>query len=129
MFYKRTEYFRYAFGKPHEARFRIVLDDDTRKVSGVGECTLIDLSPRGAKLFAKYDIPFVGNEVRITMEFTLFKESIDVEGKIVWKKSYDDGYLYGFEFDAGVETEQLIIEELKLLSRAGLSEGEKEKNT
>lgn len=120
LFYKRTEYFRYVFGKPHEARFRIIMEEETRKQSGVGDCSLIDLSIGGAKVFAKYNIPFTKEPIKIVIEFSLFKELIEVEGVIVWKSETqnDNGYLYGFEFEAGEEKEELIISELKLLAKS-----------
>lgn len=126
MFYKRTEYFRYVFAKPHEARFRIILDEETRKESGVGECSLIDLSLGGAKLFAKYNIPFMRTPLKITMEFVLFKERIEVEGELVWKTDSEDGvgHFYGFEFEAGPEKEALIVAELKLLSKSEVKKSE-----
>ena len=57
MLYKRTEYFRYTFGEPLVAEFRIVVENGTDVESSPGECHFLDISPGGAKLFAKFDIP------------------------------------------------------------------------
>ena len=119
MFYKRTEYFRYTFGKPLEAEFRIVVKKDTDMESSPGDCQLIDISPGGAKIFAHFDIPLEGNlPVRLHLKFKLHEKIIDLQGVIVWKKPYSGGYVYGYDFDEDPLIEKLIVEELKLRRRA-----------
>ncbi|WP_255457361.1 PilZ domain-containing protein [Sporosarcina sp. JAI121] len=114
MLYKRTEYFRYTFGKPFEAEFRIVVTNGTAKESSPGGCKLLDISPGGAKIFTNFNIPIEGESVRLHLTFTLHEEMIDLQGVIVWKKPYSDGYMYGYDFDEDAAIEQLIVEELKL---------------
>ena len=49
MLYKRTEYFRYTFGKPLEAEFRIVVENGTDVESSPGECHLHGYQSRWCK--------------------------------------------------------------------------------
>lgn len=125
MFYKRAEYFRYTFGEPLEATFRILVADETRKESGLGNCALIDLSPGGAKLFAKFDIPLERKPVQLQLIFTLFESQINTVGTVVWKKSHRGGYLYGFDIEEDENIAQLIVQELKLRRRFEVEEKKK----
>ena len=118
MFYKRTEYFRYTFDKPLEAKFRIIITDDNWIESKMGDCSLVDLSPGGAKLFADFELPLDRGPVKIHLEFTLYESKIDAKGPIVWKKPYRNGYLYGFDFEEDMAREELIVAELKLLRKS-----------
>jgi hypothetical protein len=127
MLYKRTEYFRYTFGKPLEAKFRIVVEHGTDVESSPGDCHLIDISPGGAKLFAKFNIPIEHESVRLHTKFTLHEKLIDLQGVIVWKKPYSGGYMYGYDFDEDAAIEHLIVEELKLRRRSEIGLGSAEK--
>lgn len=118
MQYKRTEYFRYTFGEPLEAKFRLAITNGIETTSGIGPCSLIDISPGGARLFTKFDIPDGQDSAKMKVTFTLSETEIDVRGKIVWKKKHRSGYLYGIDFEEDFAKEQLIVDELKLLSRA-----------
>ncbi|MEK5071419.1 PilZ domain-containing protein [Sporosarcina sp. FSL K6-1508] len=123
MLYKRTEYFRYTFGEPLEAKFQIVVENGTDTESSPGECHFMDISPGGAKLFAKFDIPLEREAVRLHIKFTLHEKLIDLQGVIVWKKPYSGGYMYGYDFDEDPAIEQLIVEELKLRRRSEVNAG------
>ena len=122
MLYKRTEYFRYTFGEPLEAEFRIVVENGTDVESSPGKCHFMDISPGGAKLFAKFDIPLERQSVRLHIKFTLHEKLIDLRGVIVWKKPYSGGYMYGYDFDEEA-IEQLIVEELILRRRTEIDSG------
>ena len=124
MLFKRNEYFRYTFGKPLEGEFRIVIVDGEERESHPGDCQLIDISPGGAKLFAKFDIPLERGSVRLRVKFTLLEDTIEVPGVIVWRKAYSSGYMYGFDFDEDATLEQLIVEELKLRRRSEINSEE-----
>jgi hypothetical protein len=125
MLYKRSEYFRYTFGEPLKAGFRIMIADKPGKESHLGECSIVDLSPGGAKLFTKFDIPLEGEPVHIHTEFTLYETPIDVRGILVWKKPYSGGHLYGLDFDENHANEVLIVNELKLRRRSEKEVGKK----
>lgn len=124
MLYKRNEYFRYTFGNPLEGEFRIVIDDEHGGESSPGDCQLIDISPGGAKLFTKYDIPVERRSVRLCIKFTLLESPIEVPGVIVWRKPYSSGYMYGYDFDEDAALEQIIVEELKLRKRSEMNSEE-----
>lgn len=124
MLFKRNEYFRYTFGKPLEGEFRIVIVDGEERESHPGDCQLIDISPGGAKLFAKFDIPLERGSVRLRVKFILLEDAIDVPGVIVWRKAYSSGYMYGFDFDEDATLEQLIVVELKLRRRSEINSAE-----
>jgi PilZ domain len=109
--------------KPLIAEFRIVVGNRMDVESSPGECQLIDISPGGAKLFAKFDIPLERESIRLHIKFTLYKKLIDLQGVIVWKKPYSGGYMYGYDFDDNAEIEQLIVEELKFRRRAEIASG------
>ncbi|MEK5040772.1 PilZ domain-containing protein [Sporosarcina sp. FSL K6-3457] len=121
MLYKRNEYFRYTFGKPLEAEFRIVVDDGPGRESRPGDCQLIDISPGGAKLFTKFNISGEHGAVRLRIKFTLLEDPIEVSGVIVWRKPYSGGYMYGYDFDEDAMLEQVIVEELKLRRRSEIN--------
>ncbi|WP_342512968.1 PilZ domain-containing protein [Sporosarcina sp. FSL K6-1522] len=113
MFYKRNEYFRYTFDEPLEAEFRVVIAAPEEKESKRGHCQLVNISPGGLKFATKFDIPLEHKPVRLRIEFTLYENSIEVEGSIVWKKPYSDGWMYGFDFVEDTEVEAQIVHELK----------------
>ena len=124
MCYKRNEYFRYTFGRPLEGEFRIIVEDEQGGESSPGDCQLIDISPGGAKLFAKFNIPVERGTVRLRIKFTLLEEAMEVPGVIVWRKLYRGGYLYGYDFDEDARLEQIIVEELKLRRRSEVNSQE-----
>lgn len=97
--------------------------DGTDVVSSPGKCNFMDISPGGAKLFAKFDIPLERESVRLHIKFTLHEKLIDLRGVIVWKEPYSGGYMYGYDFDEDVAIEQLIVEELKLRRRTEIDSG------
>ena len=99
MQYKRTEYFRYTFGEPLEAKFRIVPTGDLGTTSGVGACSLLDISPSGAKLAMKFDIPSGRDSSQLLITFTLYKKEVEVRWNIVWKRQYRDTNVYGINFE------------------------------
>jgi len=121
MLYKRNEYFRYTFGRPLEGEFRIIVEDEQGGESSPGDCQLIDISPGGAKLFAKFNIPVERGTVRLRIKFTLLDEAMEVPGVIVWRKPFKGGYMYGYDFDENEALERMIVEELKLFRRSEMN--------
>ncbi|HEX5565208.1 MAG TPA: PilZ domain-containing protein [Sporosarcina sp.] len=118
MFYKRSEYFRYTFGEPLQGEFRLLLSNGEERKSKPGECLLIDISPGGSKIYCEFDIPMDQKGVRMSLTFTLHEDPIETNGQIVWKKPSKSAYLYGVDFDPNDETEELIVNELKLMRRS-----------
>ena len=117
MHYNRTEYFRYTFGEPLSASFQIAIAEDEGTTSGFGECSLIDLSPSGAKIETKFDLPYGQDLTKLHIVFTLVDEELEVWGRIIWKKKSKGAYLYGLQFEEDLKREQLIVEGLKKLTR------------
>ena len=72
MIYKRTEYFRHTFSKSLDAKFRIMMTDGTGKESGLGDCSLIDLSPGGLNFFRNLIFRF-NVTLCNCLEFTLYQ--------------------------------------------------------
>lgn len=104
-----------------EAGFRIILPGGEGQQSKLGECKLLDLSPGGAKIFSKFDIPVRGEDVRLHLKFTVYDFPIEVDGVILWNKPYGDGFMYGFEFEEDTEIGELIVGELKLRRRSEMN--------
>lgn len=125
LFYKRHEYFRYTFGEPLSAEFRIQKVDDSRQLSSKGDCTIIDVSLNGAKIYTTFDIPTAVNRVDLSVVFSIRTHPIEAKGTIVWKKPFRNGFLYGLHFEEDEVRERVIVDELKLL---GKEEVEKRKN-
>ncbi|MBB4824507.1 hypothetical protein HNO89_001729 [Sporosarcina luteola] len=119
MLYKRTEYFRHSFGNPIEAEFRILLGEQHAAASRPGNCKMLDISSGGAKLYTEYDIPIEVHGLNLRLRFTLYEQPIEQEGKIVWKKPYKNGYLYGFDFLEQPLIARLIVDDLKLRVKSG----------
>lgn len=117
MQYKRTEYFRFTFHPPLDAEFRIFVENGTVRESSPGYCQLLDMSPGGAKMITKFDIPLEQRPVTIRLHFTLVEEPLDVKGRIVWKKTDPEGFLYGVDLTDDPVASQLIITELKTRQR------------
>lgn len=107
MFYKRKEIFRYTFGKPLEAELKVVDDDYS--------CTMIDISPGGAKVYASVHLDRGTN---VEMNFVLLDNIISARGRVVWKEASREGALYGIDFIEDNDLEEKIISELKFRRRA-----------
>lgn len=116
MQYKRTEYFRYTFGEPLSAGFQIATIEDGGPISSFGACSLIDLSPSGAKIETKYDLPYGQDSAKLHIVFTLVDHELEVWGTVIWKKQYKGSFLYGIRFNEDSVKEQLIVKELKRLT-------------
>ncbi|WP_088005702.1 PilZ domain-containing protein [Indiicoccus explosivorum] len=116
MFYKRSESFRYTFGQPVEAVFRILGDFGRNGAPDAhGGCLIVDLSPAGMRLFSELPLP---EKTRLMVEFSLTGERIRTEGAVVWRQAHMSGSLYGVKLETNAAAERLIIEELKRYRRA-----------
>lgn len=106
-----------------EAKFRLLLqgEQSTSNATSLGNCLLIDISPGGAKFFSPYRIPIGQKNMKVELNFTLFKTPMEVAGTLIWKKESPDGFTYGLDFDEDSEISALIVDELKQLRRAELT--------
>lgn len=120
MRYKRKEPFRYVFNQPIDGKFVIILNhDDENKVKRTdpGAIKIIDLSPRGMQFKTTLDIPTSTKEFYLEISFLLDGETIDMLGKVAWKKSQVDCIYYGFEGIEDKVRQQIITERVKSLSK------------
>ena len=113
MFYKRSESFRYTFGTPPEICLHIM--DPLRKqfLSPKIYGLLLDISPKGAKVFSERE--WVMGEEAVNLEFVLNHEMISAEATIVWKQPYEEGWMYGIDFNHNSIKEMLILNEIREL--------------
>lgn len=113
MFYKRSESFRYTFGTPPEIYMHL---SDPLKNSALSPkiyCLLLDISPKGAKLFSEREL--VLGEENVSLEFVLNHETIRAEAAIAWKQQYEEGWMYGADFERNSIKEMLILNEIREL--------------
>ncbi|ANU22665.1 PilZ domain-containing protein [Planococcus donghaensis] len=114
MFYKRAESFRYTFGAPPEIKLMVM--DSTGNLTIY--CLLLDISPKGAKLFSEKELELT-TEI-VSLKFILNHEKITAEAKIVWKHCYESGWLYGVDFERNPVKELLISTEIRELKEVEL---------
>lgn len=119
MFYKRSESFRYTFGTPPEISLQLMdlLNDQT--LSPEIYCLLLDISPKGAKLFSEKELKPGGKNVN--MKFVLNHETIAADAAIVWKQQYEEGWIYGADFERNSIKEMLILSEIRELKEVELN--------
>lgn len=118
MKYKREEYFRYTFGTPLPAQFKIEKVNSKLVESSRGVAEIIDLSPSGLKLSTKLKIDnFKRNEIQLTISFSLNDYNLSVKGVIVWNKESHAEVVYGIEFLPDQAIAEDLIKQLKVYSR------------
>lgn len=118
MRYKREEAFRYTFGRPKSALFRIVKIDNQPVDSSPGEGKLIDISPEGGRLASTLNIPDSDHkEIQLSISFNLNQKEFALLGNMMWKKQKGVTYEYGIHLDVDDSTKQDLIDELKVYSK------------
>ncbi|QUG40819.1 PilZ domain-containing protein [Psychrobacillus sp. INOP01] len=119
MKYNRNEYFRYTFGEPCDATFRLIKQRDGNaevELSKKGVCKIIDISPNGLKMFSELFIS-IDQLNHVELNFTLDTNPISMVGEFVWSHRKAFGHEYGVKLVGDSESESMIIEELKKRSR------------
>ncbi|MDQ0429021.1 MULTISPECIES: PilZ domain-containing protein [Caryophanaceae] len=113
MFYRRSESFRYTFGTPPEIflQLRDPLKDQVLPVKIY--CLLLDISPKGAKLFSERELKL--GEESVSLEFVLNHERITANAEIAWMHQYEEGWMYGADFEHNSIKEMLILNEIREL--------------
>ncbi len=116
MAFKRTEGFRFTFGEPVNAKYIILNDGKPQDLEKTKyECGIMDISPRGMKMFSYHDIGEHNKKlVQIEVQFVLDEVLIKAIGDVVWHKDLGSKIQYGLIFDGQPQVEDLIINELKL---------------
>lgn len=115
MKYNRTEYFRFTFGEPCDATFRLIKQNegDTEvELSKKGACKIIDISPNGVKMFSELFIS-IEQLHYVELNFTLDTNPISMVGEFVWSHRKAYGYEYGIKLVGDNESEKMIVGELK----------------
>lgn len=113
MFYKRSESFRYTFGTPPELCLQLMCRVEEQALSAKIYCLLLDISPRGAKLFTEKELS--GAAEAVMLEFILNHETIKASAVLVWKQKYEEGWMYGVDFERNPIKEMLILSEIREL--------------
>ena len=116
MQYKRNEYFRYTFGEPSEATFRLIKQKDDEngvELSKKGKCYIVDVSPNGVKMLSDLFID-IDKLKKVELSFVLDEKSITMVGDLVWFQKKINGYEYGVKLNGDQDSEQLIVNELKI---------------
>lgn len=119
MKYNRNEYFRYTFGEPCDATFRLIkqqVGNTEVELSKKGACKIIDISPNGLKMFSELFIS-IDQLHHVELNFTLDTNPISMVGEFVWSHRKAFGHEYGVKLVGDSESEQMIIGELKNRSR------------
>ncbi|WP_419961361.1 PilZ domain-containing protein [Psychrobacillus sp. BM2] len=119
MKYNRNEYFRYTFGEPCDATFRLIkqpVGNAGVELSKKGACKIIDISPNGLKMFSELFIS-IDQLHHVELNFTLDTNPISMVGEFVWSHRKAFGHEYGVKLVGDSESEKMIIGELKNRSR------------
>ncbi|MFJ7825239.1 PilZ domain-containing protein [Psychrobacillus sp. NPDC096623] len=115
MKYNRNEYFRYTFGEPCDATFRLIKQhqgDAEVELSKKGACKIIDISPNGVKMFSELFIS-IEQLHYVELNFTLDTNPISMVGEFVWSHRKSFGHEYGIKLVGDDDSEKMIIAELK----------------
>ncbi|RHW39921.1 PilZ domain-containing protein [Lysinibacillus yapensis] len=115
MQFKRKEGFRYVFKEPIKANVRLLLDGVAINPHTPYSSEILDISPRGVKLFSEAKIGEYLNNLNLQMElqFVLDVKLIEAIGEIMWVNPYMNGQQYGLSLHAQEDIDKLIISEMK----------------
>lgn len=114
MNFKRQEGFRFVFNEAIDAKFKLRLNGRDINFEPY-ECKIIDISPRGIKMFSEAKIgEYLNNTtLQIEVQFVLDVSMIRATGEIVWSKPYANGSQFGVLFHEDENIDELIISEMK----------------
>ncbi|MER2261201.1 MAG: PilZ domain-containing protein [Psychrobacillus sp.] len=115
MQYKRNEYFRYTFGEPTAATFRLIKEvggDQPAEFSNKGNCHIVDISPNGLRMVTELSIA-IDLIKRMEISFVIDETPLNIMGELVWCKKSMHGFEYGVRLVGDQDMEQRIINELK----------------
>ncbi|MFY3791546.1 PilZ domain-containing protein [Ureibacillus sp. MALMAid1270] len=114
MIFKRQEGFRFVFNEPIEANFVIQGKDGQAIEQKSHPCKILDLSPRGIKIFTEAEIGhYINESVQIEVDFILDVTNIHAIGEIVWSSPFGQGKQLGIQLIDQPDIVDLIINELK----------------
>ena len=121
--FKRTEGFRFTFDEPISARYIVLVNGKPEDIEATKHsCEIIDISPRGMKMFSYHDIGESNSKlVQLEVQFILDEVLIKAIGEIVWEKNYGSKTQYGLLFENQPQIEELIVSELKIRRKKEVS--------
>lgn len=97
-FDNRRDFFRVTFKKPLGADMSIFKVDGKKVSLGYTEVVVFDIGAGGLRFLSNMKLP-VKADVVLVFETEILDEELDLYGKVVWMKHYDDElYEYGLEF-------------------------------
>lgn len=113
MIFKRQEGFRFVFNEPIDAKFRLIINGTLNNEQY--DCKILDISPKGIKMFSDAKIgEYLNNTtLQIEIQFVLDVTMIQATGEIVWSKTYANGSQLGVLFHSREDIDELIISEMK----------------
>ncbi|MDV2683235.1 PilZ domain-containing protein [Alkalihalophilus lindianensis] len=114
MQYKREESFRYEFNSPLNATFKLIKLATADVDSNEGKMLIIDISGGGLKMSSHLELPDPKTtKTSIEMDIELANETLEVQGEVVWKNSYNSSFQYGIDFTYTDKESQELITLLK----------------
>ncbi|MDQ0155823.1 hypothetical protein [Robertmurraya andreesenii] len=114
MYYRRDEAFRFIFGQPIKATFKIVKVDGRDGSANEASALILDLSPNGIKFSSELDLPIYEKQLILEIYFSLNEKMISMLAEPKWKKRMSpSSFTYGLVGLDNEETKKEVIEELK----------------
>lgn len=129
MNFKRQEGFRFVFNEPIEASFKLMVNGNYVDGGNSFPCQLLDISPRGAKMFSEGNLGeyFNKTNLQVELQFVLDVTTIRAVGEIVWRKPFGRRNQYGLLFQAQEDIDELIISEMKLRRKKEVLQSKKDR--
>jgi len=124
MIFKRQEGFRFKFDEPVQMTFAIYENGKVNHAQ-TAMADLLDISPRGLKMFTEVDLGFHPNP--LDLRFVLDTREIRVYGEVIWSRPFANGKQYGVYFNNQGTIEDLIVDELKLRRKKETAEAKQKK--
>jgi len=113
--FKRKESFRYIFDEPIDGKFSVMMNGKPLTLESF-PCKIIDISPRGVKIFTEADLAgiytYENRMLKLEIHFILDVMEIKTYGQIRWGKKYESGTQLGLRFNQ-LGIEEIIVKELK----------------
>ena len=124
MRYNREAPFRYTFENPIPAYFQIIKIDGESVKTSEGDATIINISPGGAKLQSKLNIPEIDHKsIELSIRFKLNEKELTYNGFIIWKKKWGATIDYGIKMEEDDDDKKELIDQLKIYSKNVIEHG------
>ncbi|KGR77260.1 PilZ domain-containing protein [Ureibacillus manganicus] len=118
MQFKRNESFRYSFGQPVPALFKIVSINGREVNSASGKAEIVDISPEGIRMTSELNIPDIKlKQPILSITFNINDKPFQLNGLIMWKKERKNSAEYGIKLLIDDSMKSNIVGELKIHSK------------